>query len=162
MERTKKLDYVESLEILASRLVIDNEAKIPVKTFAEIVGKSPSLIYKAASPNDDTPLNFLWLPAFMNMTEDFDILDKMNQLCGKLPSVDIPSFKIEKEEEKQITRRFIKSVHRVSEDFEEYLGLPSRVGLKNYKKLAEAAIKEILISINYAEKALKGNGELGL
>ena len=162
MEYTTKLDYLDRLEILLSGLVIDNEAKVPVKTFAEVAGKSTSLVYKAASPNDDTPFPAAWLPAFMNITEQYEVLDFLCRMTGHLPAVKEPAYKLDKEDEKQICRRFIKSTHRVNEDFEELLGKPTRDGLKSYKKIAEAAIKEILISICYAEKALNGNGELGL
>ena len=162
MVLTIHLDYLDALELALSKLVIDNEKKIPVAEFAKIAGKSVSLIYKSASPNDDTPFPIAWSPAFQNVTQEYDVLELECRLTGHLPPVKIPSFKIEKGEEKALVKKFINSTHRVSEAFVDHLEKPDVKALKEYKKLAEAAIKELLSSIYYAEKALKAQGELEL
>ena len=156
------LEYLDPFEITISKLVLDNEKKIPVSEFAKIAGKSTSLIYKSASIHDDTPFPITWGPAFQNLTGEYDILDLECRLTGHLPPVKIPSFRIEKTDEKIIINKVINSTHRVSEAFVELLERPDIKALKDYKKLAESALREILGSIYYADKAIKAQGELEL
>ena len=162
MAVTKELTYLDVLENLLSALVIKNSKAVPIEQLAKTAGRSVSLIYKAASPNDDTPFPAAWLPAFMNLKNDYAVLDEMNRLCGRLPSIQIPAYKILKEDEMKVAKTFTKSLHHISEDFEDHLEYPTIENYKDFKKNAEETIKLILSAIHYAKKAVKGLGELEL
>ena len=162
MAVTKELDYLDRFGNLVSDLVINDTKITPVETLAKIAGKSVSLIYRSASPHDETPFNIFWAPAFMNIKNNYAVLDEINRLCGRLPSTKIPTYKLLKEDEMKVAKTFTKSLHHISEDFEDHLEYPTIENYKDFKKNAEETIKQILSSIHYAKKAVKGIGELEL
>lgn len=160
MAVTKDLSYLDELENLLSDLVIKNSKAVPAELLAKTVGKSVSLIYRAASPHDDTPFPATWLPALMNLKNDYSVLDLINLLTGHLPSTKIPVYKILKEDEMRVSKSFTKSTHRLTENFEDHLENPTTESYREFKKNAEDTIKQILSSIQYAKKAVRGIGEL--
>jgi hypothetical protein len=162
MSGTKRIDYADELENFISRLVIGNSKNITVDTLARVAGKSTSLVYKAASPNDETPFPVSWLPAFMNIKDDYEVLNLLCVLTGHLPPVRVPKFKLLKEDEIKVINSFNKTVNRLSEAFSDHLDEPDNISFKEYKRLAEDTIKIILSSICYAQKAISGQGEFNL
>ncbi|HBO60532.1 TPA: hypothetical protein DD449_02530 [Candidatus Berkelbacteria bacterium] len=162
MAVTKDLSYLDELENLIQKLVLTGHKEVSVEHLSKTAGKSTSLVYKAASPNDDTPFPLAWLPAFMNLKDDYDLLSLICELTGHLPPAKLPRYAIDIEAERKTVKRFVQKLHRITESFEEYLEHPNARDFKVYKATAEDAIKEILSSIHYAKKAVKGIGELEL
>ena len=162
MSKPKCLDYLDTIHIDIQKLVVDNDKKITVKELAIAVGKSESSIYKAAVPNSNCNLPFEWVPVFENITEDYTLLQRHCRLTGHLPAVVEPVFKLDISAEKRITKNFIKGLHLAIDRYEDHLEVPTADTYKQYKRVAEEAIKQLLISIYYAEKAVGGNGELEL
>ena len=162
MQLSKQLDYLDELEIELSELVISGSKDVPVEELAKVAGKSVSLVYKAASINDDNPFPAVWLPAFMNIKSNYKPLISMCRLTGHLPPVKEMAFKLLKGDETTISKKFTRITHRVSESFEDHLENPTKESYKEFKKTAEETIKQLLAAINYAEKALVKQGELEL
>ena len=81
----QELPYLDKLKTLIQELVLSNHKVVPVELLAKTVGKSVSLLYRSTNPNDNTPFQLAWLPAFMNLKDNYDLLFFICELTGHLP-----------------------------------------------------------------------------
>jgi len=162
MNVSKELDYLDQLEQEISSLALSQSKEYPVSLLSKKVGKSTSLIYKYSSPTEDSYFPLEWLPLFMNIKNNYDILDLICRLTGHLPPVRCPVFKMMKGDEMKIGADFNKTISELGPAFLELLHEPTKDKQKEFKKLAVKSIKGILSALNYAEKAIKAQGELEL
>lgn len=162
MKLSTELDYLEILEQAVAGLVLGDSKDHPVSELSKKVGKSTSLIYKYSSPTEDSYFPLEWLPLFMNIKNNYLILDLLCRLTGHLPPVKCPVFKMLKGDEIKVGAEFNKTISELGPSFLELLHKPTQEKQKEFKKLATKTIKATLGAITYSEKAVKGQGDLEL